>query len=144
MAAVVEADAEDFIRIGNGRQVFDLLRGDPRAFHRLQRPEPASGQQLSEAGARRLRQQVETELNEPRATRPTTAASSRVLGCVHLLAGSDPLELVQSVQFEGRPATIIAARTGQGYTAWVAGPDCSATNREVLDTITLPSGISAP
>ena len=103
-----------------------------------------SGNQPVDVSRATLRQQVETELNEPRATRPTTAASSRVLGCVHLLAGSDPLELVQSVQFEGRPATIIAARTGQGYTAWVAGPDCSATNREVLDTITLPSGISAP
>jgi hypothetical protein len=67
-----------------------------------------------------------------------------VLGCVRLLAGSDPLELVQSARFEGQPATIIAARTGRDYTAWVAGPDCSATNREVLDTITLPSGISAP
>ena len=103
-----------------------------------------SGNQPVDVSRATLRQQVETEMNEPRATRPTTAASSQVLGCVHLLAGSDPLELVQSVRFEGRPATIIVARTGQGYTAWVAGPDCSTTNREVLETITLPSGISAP
>ena len=103
-----------------------------------------SGNQPVDVSRATLRQQVETELNEPRATRPTTAASSQVLGCVHLLAGSDPLELVQSVRFEGRPATIIVARTGRDYTAWVAGPDCSATNREVLETITLPSGISAP
>ena len=103
-----------------------------------------SGNQPVDVSRATLRQQVETEMNEPRATRPTTAASSQVLGCTHLLAGSDPLELVQSVRFEGRPATIIVARTGRDYTAWVAGPDCSTTNREVLETITLPSGISAP
>jgi hypothetical protein len=85
-----------------------------------------------------LRQDVETELHKPRALRPTSAATSRVLGCVHLLAASAPLELVQSAQFEGQPATIIVARTGQDDTVWVAGPACSATNREVLDTITLP------
>jgi hypothetical protein len=103
-----------------------------------------SGNQPVDVSRATLRQQVETELHKPRASRPVTAASSQVRGCVHLLVGSDPLELVQRVQFEGQPATIIVARTGQGYTAWVAGPDCSATNREVLETITLPSGISAP
>ena len=108
------------------------------------RSELRSGNQPVDVSRATLRQQVETEMNEPRATRPTTAASSQVLGCTHLLAGSDPLELVQSVRFEGRPATIIVARTGRDYTAWVAGPDCSTTNREVLETITLPSGISAP
>jgi hypothetical protein len=91
-----------------------------------------------------LRQHVETELNKPLASRPTTAPSAQVLECVHQLADGAPLELVQSVQFEGRPATLIVARTGQHYTAWVAGLDCSATSRDVLHTITLPSGISAP
>ena len=103
-----------------------------------------SGNQPVDVSRATLRQQVETELHKPRASRPVTTASSQVRGCVHLLAGSDPVELVQRAQFEGQPATIIVARTGQGYTAWVAGPDCSATNREVLETITLPSGISAP
>ena len=91
-----------------------------------------------------LRQQVEAELSRPRASRPTTAASSQVLGCVHLLAGNAPLELVESAQFQGNAATIIVAHTGQDDTAWVAGPDCSATSRDLLDTITLPSGISGP
>src|SRR5580704_6932617 len=100
------------------------------------RSELRSGNQPVDVSRATLRQQVETELYEPRASRPTTTASSQVLGCVRLLAGSDPLELVQSARFEGQPATIIAARTGRDYTAWVAGPDCSATNREVLDTIT--------
>jgi hypothetical protein len=91
-----------------------------------------------------LRQYVQAELSKPRAARPTKPASSRVLGCVHNLAGNAPLELVQSAQFEGQPATIIVARTGQGYTAWVAGPACTATSADVLDRITLPSGISGP
>ena len=61
-----------------------------------------------------------------------------MLGCVHLLAGSAPLVLVESARFEGQPATIIVARTGQDDTVWVAGPDCSAASRDVLDTITVP------
>jgi len=36
------------------------------------------------------------------------------------------------------------ARTGQGDTAWIAAPDCSATNLHVLDKTSLPSGISGP
>ncbi len=103
-----------------------------------------SGNQPVDVSRATLRQQVETELHKPRASRPVTTASPQVRGCVHLLTGSDPVELVQRAQFQGQPATIIVARTDQGYTAWVAGPDCSATNREVLETITLPPGISAP
>ena len=63
---------------------------------------------------------------------------------MRLLAGTAPLELVESVLFDGQPATIIVARTGRDDTAWVAGPDCSATSRDVLDTITVPPGISEP
>ncbi len=85
-----------------------------------------------------LRQQVEAELRLPPASRPTKATSPRVQGCIHLLAASAPLELVESTQFGGQPATIIVARTGQDDTVWVAGPDCSAASRGVLDTITVP------
>ena len=53
-------------------------------------------------------------------------------------------ELVESVHFEGSPATLVVARTGAEDTAWIAAPDCSATHRHVLDTTTLPSGISGP
>ena len=48
-----------------------------------------------------LRQQVEAELRLPPASRPTKATSPRVQGCIHLLAASAPLELVESTQFEG-------------------------------------------
>jgi len=91
-----------------------------------------------------LRHYVEAELQLPPASRPTKAASSRVLGCVHHLAGTAPLVLVESAPFQGQPATIIVARTGQHDTVWVAGPGCSATSRQVLDTITLSPGISGP
>jgi hypothetical protein len=91
-----------------------------------------------------LKQQVEAELLVPAASRPTQAASSLVRACVHHVAGSAALVLVESARYQGQPATIIVARTGRDYTAWVAGPGCSATNRDVLDTITLPSGISGP
>ena len=53
-----------------------------------------------------LRQQVEAELRLPPASRPTKATSPRVQGCIHLLAASAPLELVESTQFGGQPATI--------------------------------------
>jgi len=85
-----------------------------------------------------LRQHVEAELRLPPASRPTKATSSRVQGCIHLLAASAPLQLVESARFKGQPATIIVARTGQDDTVWVAGPDCSAGRSDVLDTITLP------
>jgi len=85
-----------------------------------------------------LRQYVETELNKPLASRLMKAAPSRVLGCIHLLAGAAPLELAQSARFGGQPATIIVARTGRDDTVWVAGPGCSATSRDVLYSTTVP------
>jgi len=85
-----------------------------------------------------LRQHVEAELRLPPASRLPKATSSRVQGCIHLLAASAPLQLVESAQFKGQSATIIVARTGQDDMVWVAGPDCSAGRRDVLDTITVP------
>jgi hypothetical protein len=107
-------------------------------------PQLKSGHQPVDVSPLTLRQHVEGELRLARASRPTKAASPQVLGCIQLLAGSAPLELVESVRFDGQPATIIVARESTGYRAWVAGPNCSTTTREVLDTITLPLGISGP
>jgi hypothetical protein len=89
-----------------------------------------------------LKHQVETDLGVPLASRKTQPASSLVQGCVQLVAGGHELVRVESAHFEGRPATLIIARTGQDDTAWVAGPDCSATNRHVLAVTSVPSGIS--
>ena len=94
--------------------------------------------QIVEVSRATLRQHVEAELNQPRASGPPKVTSAQLRGCIHLLAGHAPLVLVESVQFEGQPATIIVARTGQDYTAWVAGLDCSATSSDVLHSITLP------
>jgi hypothetical protein len=103
-----------------------------------------SGKRTVNVSPATLRQFVEAELRLPPAARPTKATSPQILGCIHLLAGSAPLELVQSARFQGQQATVIVAHTGQGDTVWVAGPACSAASRDVLATITLPSGISGP
>ena len=96
---------------------------------------------LSRAG---LGQQVRAALNVPPSARTTRAATSPERGCVLGLIGHHQLELVESVLFEGSPATLVVARTGARDMAWLAAPDCSATHRHVLDTTSLSSGISGP
>ena len=96
---------------------------------------------LTQAG---LAQQVRVELLVPVSARSTTTPPVQLRGCVAKLADGHPLELVESVRFEGSPATLVVARTGVEDTVWIAAPDCSATYRHVLDTTTLRSGISGP
>ena len=91
-----------------------------------------------------LAQQVRTELLVPASARTTRTPSARLRDCVSKLVGGQSLELVESVDFEGSPATLVVARTGAEDTAWIAAPDCSATYRHVLDTTSLSSGISGP
>jgi hypothetical protein len=91
-----------------------------------------------------LGQQVRAELNVPASARTTRAATSTERGCVLGLIGHHQLELVESVLFDGSPATLVVARTGARDMAWLAAPDCSATHRHVLDTTSLSSGISGP
>jgi hypothetical protein len=85
-----------------------------------------------------LKQQVQAELNVPPGSRPTQAASSLVTACAHHVAGSAQPRLVESIAYRGQPATVIVARTGRSDTLWVAGPACSATNRDVVASATLP------
>jgi hypothetical protein len=96
-------------------------------------PFVASGTNFSSNQAIR-KQQVENDLRVPLASRLSQAPSLAVRGCVRNLAGDHPVLLVESAFFEGRPATLIVAQTGQGETAWIAGPGCSATSRDVLAT----------
>ena len=90
----------------------------------------------------KLTLQLKAELRTPEGT--THAASTQTRGCVQNVVGNASLIRVVSAHFEGRPATIIFARTGQDDTAWVAGPGCSAATRNLLATVTLPPGISGP
>ena len=99
-----------------------------------------SDRNFSRAG---LARQVEAVLRTP-ASGTGRAALPQLRACVLGLAGRHPLQRVESVHFEGRPATLIVARTGTGEVAWIAAPDCSATNRHVLEVASLPSGISGP
>ena len=91
-----------------------------------------------------LAQQVKAQLAVSPSARTTRAATSAERGCVLKLIGVNRLELAESVRFEGSPAILVVARTGAGDMAWVAAPDCSATDRHVLDTTSLSPGISGP
>ena len=91
-----------------------------------------------------LAQQVRDELLVPPSARHTQTPTPQLRGCVARLADGLTLELVERVLFEGRPATLVVARTGAEDTVWIAAPDCSDTNPHVLATATLPSGISGP
>jgi hypothetical protein len=100
-----------------------------------------SHRNFSHAG---FKQQVQAELRVPSGSLATEAARAQVRGCVEQVAGTYLVQRVESVRYDGRPATLIVARTGADDTAWIAAPDCSATYRHVLDTTSLPSGISGP
>jgi hypothetical protein len=89
-----------------------------------------------------LKQQVERELRTPSPTR--AAVTSQLRGCVQKLTHGVGLVWVESGHFGGKPATLVVARTGADDTAWIAGPDCSATSRDVLATTTVPPGTSEP
>ena len=91
-----------------------------------------------------LQQQVETALRAPLASRSTHVPPNSLRACVRVLANGDPLQLVESARFEGQPAILIVARTGQDDTAWITAPDCSATNSHVLARTSVPAGIYEP
>jgi len=94
-----------------------------------------------------LKQQVERELRTPAPTGAAATArpvTSQLRGCVQNLTHGVGLVRVESGRFGGKPATLVVARTGADDTAWIAGPDCSATSRDVLATTTVTPGTSEP
>ncbi len=91
-----------------------------------------------------FRQQVVRDLSTAPPAAAVSSVTTRLRGCVQNLTRSAPLVRVESDRFEGQPATLVVARTGPGDTAWLAGPGCSATSRDVLATTTVPAGTSAP
>ena len=92
-----------------------------------------------------FKQQVEAALRVPANERQTQTSTTTIRACVQALAGSaaSPV-LVESARYQGQPATLVVLRAGSSDTAWVAGSRCSATDRDVLDRTTVPSGISGP
>jgi hypothetical protein len=94
-----------------------------------------------------FRQQVEHELGTAApagAAGAVPAVTLQLRACVQNLTGGAALVRVESARFEGQPAILVVARTGPDDTAWIAGPDCSATSRDVLATATVPAGTSEP
>jgi hypothetical protein len=95
-----------------------------------------------------LRQQLETELHrhaQP-AAGPQVLVSGSLKGCVlRVTQGTRPgtLALVERAHFQGQPAIVIVAVSGDHDTAWVTASGCSASSAHVLATATLP-GTSAP
>jgi hypothetical protein len=112
----------------------------------------ASGTDFSAVQAT-FRQQVEHELGSatpagasrtPEVSGTRLAVSAQLRACVQNLTHGASLVRVESARFEGKPATLVVARTGTDEVAWIAGPDCSATSRDVLATATVPAGTSEP
>jgi hypothetical protein len=92
-----------------------------------------------------FKQQVEAALRVPASERQTQTSTTTIRACVQALAGSAARPvLVESARYQGQPATLVVLRTGSGDTAWMAGSRCSATDHDVLDRTTVPSGISGP
>jgi hypothetical protein len=95
-----------------------------------------------------LPQQLERELQR----HAQVAASTPELtlgplkGCVlRVTKGTRPgtLALVEKARFQGQPAIVIVAVSGDHDAAWVTASGCSASSDHVLATATLP-GTSAP
>ena len=73
-------------------------------------------------------------------------APESVRGCVtRVTAGTRPgtVAMVEKAYFQGQPAIVIVAVSGQHYAAWVTAAGCSASGGQILARTTLP-GTSSP
>jgi hypothetical protein len=92
-----------------------------------------------------LGHQLQAEVHAPAQTQPAQTPSAQLAGCVNRVTrGVRPGKpvLVENARFQGQPATVIVASSSGGDRAWVLAPGCSASSDHVLDTTTLPGGIS--
>lgn len=85
-----------------------------------------------------LEQQLAAALRVTPAASAEHPATARMRACVQLVSGGASVIRVYSAHFEGQPATIIVARSGHGEKAWVAGANCSGTDRDVIQQTSLP------
>ena len=62
-----------------------------------------------------------------------------------VIAGIRPgtVAMVEKAYFQGQPAIVIVAASGDHYAAWVTAAGCSASGGQILARTTLP-GTSAP
>lgn len=90
-----------------------------------------------------LEQQVSDQL-AIRSTLQAKPASATLAGCVRNVSDHNPLLLVESAHYNGKPATIVVL-TRSGHTeAIVAGPTCDATVSDILKSVIVSPGISTP
>ncbi len=61
--------------------------------------------------------------------------SPSLIGCVLSVTGNVPPSLVDLATYEGKSAYVIAVPDQ----AWVVGPDCSASNPDVIASVALPA-----
>ncbi len=85
-----------------------------------------------------LKQQVETDLGRPASAGAAQPVSQQLRACVQNLTRGAALVRVESARFAGQPATLVVARSGPADMAWIAGPGCSATSRDVLARTSVP------
>jgi hypothetical protein len=78
----------------------------------------------------------------PDMTTMPSAQSARLSACVSRVAAGRTVLLVDIARFAGSPATVIvtAAQGASTEQAWVVGPGCSASGRDVLAHRPLPRG----
>lgn len=71
--------------------------------------------------------------------RSQAAGPTSLADCLDRVVGSQPVQLVETAKFDGKPATIIVTTQSSTRPAevWVVGAACSATNADVLAHQTL-------
>lgn len=85
-----------------------------------------------------LARQVAAELRVQPAADTEHLAQVQLRACVQLVAGQAIVVRILAAHYQGQPATVIVARTGQVDKVWVVGPGCSGTHRDLLDQTSLP------
>jgi hypothetical protein len=76
----------------------------------------------------------------PKPSHPVNGATA-LISCLNRVAGNQSPLLVDTARYNGRPATIIVLTTASAKTrrVVVVGPDCSATQTDLITTTTIPA-----
>jgi hypothetical protein len=81
-------------------------------------------------------------INMPARPAAGQVITAQLRACVTLITGGVPPRLVDVARYQGRPATVIvqAASAGAPQQVWVAGPRCSASQRDLIAQAELAAG----